>query len=44
MEYKTFRQRLFDSIREVIHRPRRVDSNASLTNNTESPLKYDSMT
>lgn len=39
MEYKTFRQRLFDSIRDVITR---TTNNA--TGESSSSLKYGSMT
>lgn len=40
VEYKTFHQRLFDSIRTLVRRP----SNSDASGGSESSLKYGSMT
>lgn len=45
MEYKTFRQRLYESVREVIRRPNMnmVSSNNDGIESSDSSLKYGSM-
>lgn len=40
LEYKTFHQRILDSVRELIHRPQPTDT----IEPTDSSLKYGTMT